>query len=346
MNFDSWLDTPILGNAAGHWLTALGGALGATAMILGLRTMARRRLAGLAAQTDTIADDLVIEAIGSVKKTYILLISIGVALAWLSFPLTVHVTIKRVMILVAVLQGIVTGTAIVDFLAAHYAAAKEGLDRTTLRALGYAGRVVLWVTAILVGLEAAGFQVQTLLTGLGVGGIAIALAVQNILGDLFAALSIVLDKPFVVGDAIAVDQFEGEVAHVGLKSTRVRSVNGEEVVFANTDLLKTRLRNLSRRQGRRYLLTLTVAPSTPAERVARVPGIVKAAVAAEGRATLQRSHLIAAGLNGPEIETSIIIPGLDYIAAHDIRQAILLGILAGLEREGIVLARSAHIASA
>ena len=147
--------------------------------------------------------------------------SSDLALAWLSFPLTVHVTIKRVMILVAVLQGIVTGTAIVDFLAAHYAAAKEGLDRTTLRALGYAGRVVLWVTAILVGLEAAGFQVQTLLTGLGVGGIAIALAVQNILGDLFAALSIVLDKPFVVGDAIAVDQFEGEVAHVGRRKSTV-----------------------------------------------------------------------------------------------------------------------------
>ena len=79
MNFDSWLDTPILGNAAGHWLTAFGGALGATALILGLRSFARRRLAGLAAQTDTIADDLVIEAIGSVKKTYILLLSIGVA---------------------------------------------------------------------------------------------------------------------------------------------------------------------------------------------------------------------------------------------------------------------------
>ena len=173
-----------------------------------------------------------------------------------------------------------------------------------------------------------------------------ALAARGVADLQQYARKYIIDKPFVVGDAIAVDQFEGEVAHVGLKSTRVRSVNGEEVVFANTDLLKSRLRNLSRRQGRRYLLTLTVAPSTPAERVARVPGIVKASVAADGRAMLQRSHLIAAGLNGPEIETSIIIPGLDYVAAHDIRQAILIGILAGLEREGITLARSAHVAPA
>ena len=199
-------------------------------------------------------------------------------------------------------------------------------------------------TAILLGLEAVGFRVQTLLTGLGVGGIAIALAVQNILGDLFAALSIVLDKPFVVGDAIAVDAFEGDVVHIGLKSTRVRSVNGEEVIFANADLLKSRLRNLTRRHGRRYVITLLLAPNTPADKVARVPVLVAESVKADPRATLQRSHLIAVGLNGPEIETSMLIPGMDYLEAHEIRQKVLLGILTRLEREGISLARSALVA--
>jgi len=346
MNIPAQLDAYLLGNSVTDWVTAITWAIAVTAAIVFVRSIARRRLAELAARTDTIADDVVIEAIKSVRKTYVLLISLGVALSWLHLPGAAHTTIRRIIVFVAVLQGIRSGNAMVDFLANHYATRKEGLDRTTLRALSYAGRIVLWVTAILVGLEASGFQVQTLLTGLGVGGIAIALAVQNILGDLFAALSIVLDKPFVVGDAIAVDNFEGEVIHIGLKSTRVRSVNGEEVVFANTDLLKSRLRNLTRRHGRRYLIPLLVAPGTPADKVGRVPALVAEAVKADGRATLQRSHLVATGLNGPEIETSILIPGMDYLEAHDIRQTILLGIMKGLEREGITLTQSAMVAKA
>ena len=343
MNTPAWLDAYLLGNSVTDWVTALTWALAVAGAIIFVRSLARRRLAEIAASTDTIADDLLIEVVKSVRKRYVLLISLGVALSWLHLPGAAHMTIRRIIVLVAVVQGIRSGNAVVDFLAHHYATRKQGLDGTTLRALSYAGRVILWVTVVLVGLEASGFEVKTLLTGLGIGGIAIALAVQNILGDLFAALSIVLDKPFVVGDAIAVDHFEGEVIHIGLKSTRVRSVNGEEVVFANTDLLKSRLRNLTRRHGRRYLITLLIAPGTPAEKIGRVPALVAESVKADGRATVQRSHLVATGLNGAEVESSVLIPGMDYLEAHDIRQAVLLGILKGLEREQIVLSRSALI---
>ena len=342
---DAWLNASLFGNSIANWVTAVFWALAVTGAIVFVRNITRRRLAELAARTDTIAaGGLFVEAVKSVRKTYVLLISLGVALSWLHFPDGVHTTVRRIVAVVAVLQGITIGNAVVDFLAARYANRKEGLDRTTLRALSYAGRVVLWVAAILIGLEAGGFHVQTLVTGLGVGGIAIALAVQNILGDLFAALSIVLDKPFIVGDAIAVDNFEGEVVQIGLKSTRVRSVNGEEVIFANTDLLKSRLRNLTRRQGRRYLITLLLAPNTPTDRVARVPAIVADAVKADGRGTLQRSHLIATGLNGPEVEASLFIPGLDYLLAYDIRQAVLLSVMQRLDRAGIALARSVLVA--
>lgn len=341
MTLPQWTETPVLGNPLIDWVTALGAAFGATALIVLIRRLVSRRLASLAQRTDTVADDALIEAVRSIRKTYVLLIAVGVALAWLNLPPLAHAIIKRVLVLVAVLQGIRSGNAIVEFWVTHYAARRDGLDRTTLRALSYAGRIVLWVTIILIGLEAAGFEVKTLLTGLGVGGIAIALAVQNILGDLFAALSIVLDKPFVVGDSIAVDALEGDVVHIGLKSTRVRSVNGEEVVFANADLLKSRLRNLTRREGRRYVISLVLAPGTTAAQLARVPSIVAASVTADGRATLQRSHLTSLHTQGPEVESAILVPGTDWIAAHDIRQAVLLGILTGLERERIALASPA-----
>jgi len=341
MNTPAWMQAMLFGNSVTEWTLAVGWALGATAAVILLRRVVSARLAALAARTDTSVDDAIIEGVKSVRKTYVLLIALGVTLSWLHLPRPAHTVIRQVMIVVAVLQALRSGNAIVEFWVQRYGARRDGLDRTTLRALSYAGRVVLWVTVIVVALEASGFEVKTLLTGLGVGGIAIALAVQNILGDLFAALSIVLDKPFVVGDSIAVDQFEGDVVHVGLKSTRVRSVNGEEVVFANADLLKSRLRNLSRREGRRYLITLLVAPGTPAERVGRVPAIISDAVKADGRATLQRAHLKSIGITGFEVEASLLVPGLNFVTANDVRQAVLLGVLDRLEREGIALARSA-----
>jgi small-conductance mechanosensitive channel len=256
-----------------------------------------------------------------------------------------QVGLKPVVVVVAVLQALRTANVLAEFGIRHYGQRRDSLDRTTLRALSYAIRFFVFTAIILIGLESAGFEVKTLLTGLGVGGIAIALAVQNILGDLFAALSIVLDKPFVVGDSIAVDTFEGDVVHIGLKSTRVRSINGEEVVFANADLLRSRLRNLTRRDTRRYGILLQLNSTATAEQVARVPGIVADAVKADGRATLQRSHLRALTPAGPEVESSILIPTGDWNAALDIRHSVLLAIMRGLERENIAVAQSAVVTS-
>ena len=162
---------------------------------------------------------------------------------------------------------------------------------------------------------------------------------QNILGDLFAALSIVLDKPFVVGDTIAVDAFEGTVEHVGLKTTRVKSVNGELVIFGNTDLLKSRIRNLTRREGRRMVFTISIAPGTSAADVGRVPQIIAATIADEAHATLQRTHHIGTGPLGFDVETSMIIADPDIPKAFDVRQRILLTIYARLEEAKIELAR-------
>lgn len=339
MTAPDWIHTVPLGNSFVEWATALGWAIVATGSIVVVRNVVSRRLAGVAARTNALADDALLEAMRSVRKSYVLLLAVGTALLSLELPDPLRVAIRTSVILVAALQGARTGNALVDFWAATYAARHDGLDRTTLRAIGFAARVFLWGTILLVAIEATGFQVKTILAGLGVGGIAVALAVQNILGDLFAAGSIVVDKPFVVGEWIAVDQIEGEVIHIGLKSTRVQSVNGEEVVFANTDLLKSRVRNLTRRHGRRYVISLTLAPGTSAAQVQRVPGLVAEAVTADGRATLQRSHVIGVGLNGVEVEAAMIVPGMDGMRALDTRQAVLLGILQRLEREGIVHAR-------
>ena len=122
----------------------------------------------------------------------------------------------------------------------------DGSSITTFKALGAVARLFIWIALGLAALSALHIQIRPLLTGLGISGLAIALAIQNILGDLFAAISIVMDKPFVVGDSISVENYRGKVEHIGLKTTRVRSESGEQIIFSNGELLKSKIRNYSR----------------------------------------------------------------------------------------------------
>ncbi len=147
-----------------------------------------------------------------------------------------------------------------------------------MTAMGFLGRVILWAGLLLFALDNLGVNITGLAAGIGIGGIAIALAVQSVLGDLFASLSIVLDKPFVIGDFIIVDEYLGTVEHIGLKTTRVRSLSGEQLVFSNNDLLQSRIRNYKRMFERRVIFELGVTYQTPLERVSRISGMIRSII--------------------------------------------------------------------
>lgn len=146
-------------------------------------------------------------------------------------------------------------------------------DATTIQAISIVIKVALWVILAILMLEEGFHQnVTALVAGLGVGGIAIAFALQNVLSDLFAAMSIVTDKPFVIGDAISVDNFSGTVEHIGLKSTRVRSDTGEQIIFGNSDLLKGRIRNFGRMDQRLATIKINVGERRPRRNWLASPG--------------------------------------------------------------------------
>src|SRR5947209_10940220 len=146
------------------------------------------------------------------------------------------------------MQGVIWTNIIINYYLQRYIQlhASDGGSITSFRALGAAARVTIWIILGLAALSSWHVQIRPLLTGLGIGGLAVALAVQNILGDLFAALAIVVDKPFVVGDSISVENYRGKVENIGLKTTRVRSESGEQIIFSNGELLKSKIRNYSR----------------------------------------------------------------------------------------------------
>jgi small-conductance mechanosensitive channel len=145
-------------------------------------------------------------------------------------------------------QGVIWTNIIVNYYLQRFVTlhATDGSNVTSYKAMGVVARLAVWLILGLWALSSAGVEIKPLLTGLGIGGLAVALAVQNILGDLFAAIAIVTDKPFVVGDSISVDNYRGKVESIGLKTTRVRSDSGEQIIFSNGELLKSKIRNYSR----------------------------------------------------------------------------------------------------
>ncbi|MEC5218954.1 small-conductance mechanosensitive channel [Actimicrobium sp. GrIS 1.19] len=199
---------------------------------------------------------------------------------------------------------------------------------THLSLAGLVGQILLWSIALLVTLDNLGFNVSTLMASLGIGGIAVALAVQNILGDIFSSVSIALDKPFVIGDFIVVDAYMGTVEHVGMKTTRLRSLGGEQIIISNTELLKNRIRNFKRMQERRAVFEFGVAFDTPIELLEKMPTMLKTIIAASAHPTrFDRAHFKSIGDGALQFEVVYFVLDPDFNMFMDIQQAINLALL-------------------
>jgi small-conductance mechanosensitive channel len=341
-------------NTLRAWLIALAILVGVTVMLTVARLVAVRRLRRDANRPDAkaSADLVVADFVRRTSVFFFLAIGLATASVGLMLPPKVESLIRAFTIVALLFQVGLWGDGLVKVLLNRYVARHSASDgpqgaiatsRTTVAALGILMRVVLWFLVILVALDSLGVRVTTLITGLGVTGIALALAVQNILGDLFAALSIVVDKPFVDGDAIAVDAFSGTVEHIGLKTTRVRASTGEQIVFSNADLLKSRIRNYRLLRERTVTLTVTLDQSAPADSIARVPAALREIVQAQAPVRLERSHVTTPNLNGIGVETVYTVLSPDYVTYMDVQQAITVALLAKLPSLGAKLASSGGV---
>jgi small-conductance mechanosensitive channel len=209
---------------------------------------------------------------------------------------------------------------------------------TAAPAIRFLGRLVVVVVVALLALQNLGIDVTAMIAGLGVGGIAIALAVQNILGDLFASMSIVLDKPFVVGDFIVVGDRAGSVEKIGLKTTRLRSISGEQLIFANSDLLGSRIQNFKRMQERRALFAVGVTYQTPLDVVEAIPQLLRESIEAQAKARFDRAHFKSFGASSLDFECVYWVLEPEYNTFMDVQQAINLAIARRFEERGIEFA--------
>lgn len=199
-------------------------------------------------------------------------------------------------------------------------------------------KLILFSILFLFTLSNLGIKITTIIAGLGVGGIAVALALQKILGDLFSSLSIVLDKPFVVGDFIVIDQYMGEVEKIGLKTTRIRSLSGEQIIFSNSDLLGARIRNYKRMRERRVAFNLHLLLQTPTDKLRSAVSVIRAIIMSKKRTRFERCHFMRIGQVSVEVETVYWVLTDDYDTHMDIQQDILFDIRTAFEAEGIAFA--------
>lgn len=199
-------------------------------------------------------------------------------------------------------------------------------------------RLVLWGFGFLVILDNLGVNITALVAGLGIGGIAVAMAVQNILGDIFCSVSIVLDKPFEVGDFIVVDNYMGEVERIGIKTTRIKSVAGEQIVFSNADLLGTRIRNYRHMTERRVKFSIGVVYQTPPEKLEAIPGMVREIVGKQDQTRFDRAHFFKYGDSSLDFEVVYYVATGDYTRYMDVQQKINLEIFRRFREESIEFA--------
>ena len=336
-----WLNYELWNNSAARWLSAAGIIFLAYLVLRIVVGFFRRRVRKFTETTTSGWDDGIAQTLDATKTWFLLLLAVFVGSMVLDLPDRARDIVQTVAILALLLQAALWGSKLLKFVIEYYMKQQRESDpalATTVSAMSFVGNLVLWSVVLLLALDNMGVDVTALVAGLGVGGIAVALAAQNILGDLFASLSIVLDKPFVLGDFIIVGDEMGTVEKIGLKTTRVRALSGEQLIFANNDLLDSRIRNFKRMQERRVVFTIGVIYETTQEQLTAIPNIIRSAVESQKDARFDRAHFKEFGDFSLNFETVYYVLVSDYNVYMDVQQAINLRLFEKFAAEGIEFA--------
>lgn len=333
----------LYGNSVQDWLVALGVAVFLVVVLHFSKRIVFKRLSSLAMRTETHLDDAVSELVGRTRLVFWVVLSVYIASLTLSLPQENRLLVAVVTRVVFFIQLALWGNGMISFWARRQVAGSvekhDEATATSVNVLEYVAKVVMWAVILILILDnLPGVEVTSLIASLGIGGVAMALAVQNILGDLFASLSIVLDKPFVIGDSLQIGDYVGTVERIGLSSTRMRSLDGEELIFSNSDLTKSRIRNYKNMTRRRAAFVLGIKGDTPADKLATVPGLVEEIVSSQEKTSFQRCHFRRFGDFALDFEVVYFVEDPDFQLSLDIQQAINLAIYQQFEAAGIEFA--------
>ncbi len=328
-----------------NWLVAIGVAVAAYILMHSAIGWARRRIARLneGSHADRPYAEIISATLGSTSSFIIALTALLIGLTVLDLPTQWDLRVRHLWFITLGIQVVIWVDHAMTVSARRYfrtTSVDPNAPATVAHTLViWALKTTLWTVFLLAVLANLGINISAFVASLGIGGIAIALAAQNVLGDLFASLSIAVDKPFEVGDAIAVNNVSGSVERVGLKTTRIRADSGEQIVISNTDLLKNTVRNYKRMATRRVAFPLLLDPATPAKVARELPAKLRAIVESQDKVRFDRAHLKTVTQDALEFEVVYFVLEPGYGKFMDTQQQVLLSALETLEELGVRSAR-------
>jgi small-conductance mechanosensitive channel len=341
---DLWT-TEVYGNGLIAWGIAFLTAIVVYVGLLTIRRVIIVRIARRALSARNIVGRVIGAAADATGQFFVIALALGVFEYQLALPAAIGRVVSAAVTIAIMVQLGLWCTAALGLWLSHYVgqrAAQNPASASAAQVIKLLALIAIWSALLLVTLGNFGIDISGLIAGLGIGGIAIAFALQSILKDLFASLAIVLDKPFVVGDFIIFGEQLGSVERLGRKTTRVRSLWGEQITVSNDDLLNTRVRNYKRMQERRVSFNITVTFEPPIESLRKIPQFIATTIKSIEGSRFDRSHVAAFEENGSRIETVYYVLSPDYNIYMDIQQRINFEIARYFDRQGIRFAYPAR----
>jgi small-conductance mechanosensitive channel len=328
------------GNSLIIWIIAVGGILVGMAILKFIKGGMLRQLKRWANNTETTIDDFIVESFerSVIPILYILIVYVGLQYPVLPVKATNIIHVAMLLVCTFFILRLVNAT--IKFFVLGFLKQKDDgeLKQKQARGLLVITRIIVWMLGMVFLLDNFGYDVTTIVAGLGIGGIAIALAAQAVLGDLFSYFVILFDRPFEIGDFIIVDDKMGVIEYVGIKTTRIKSITGEQLICANKDLTDSRVHNFKRMERRRVVLNIGVTYQTTANELESIPQIVEDIIKSKDEVVFDRGHFAAFGDFSLNFEFVYFILGADYNLYMDKQQAIALDIFRAFENKGIEFA--------
>lgn len=327
-------------NTVLHYMIALGISVGGIILVRLFRKRLLNQIKNWTKNTETKLDDYLVSGLEKFGLPILSFVAIYFGLSYLTFSEQVDKIIGQIMVVIFTFYVVRMLSSIVRLMLESFIGSQEGGAEKLkqLNGIMLIVNAIIWSLGLLFLFDNLGYNVTTIVAGLGIGGIAIALAAQNILGDLFNYFVIFFDRPFEVGDFITVDDKKGTVDHIGIKTTRLTSISGEQLAFSNSDLTKSRIHNFKRMNRRRIVFTLGVVYNTPAEKLERIPDIIKEIIVNQPLTTFDRAHFAKFNSFSLDFEVVFFIESSDYMEYMNTQQEINLKIFRAFDTEKIEFA--------
>jgi len=347
MDYQKFLDFTLLGNSGEDYLRSFLVFIGAVVVFKIVQFIIIKRVEILTRKTETDLDDFIITSIKSIKPPFYFFVSLYIASRFLTIKEVFSNFIDGAIFILVVLQMILVLQKIIDYAASKIIkkASVDNVDEqedqeeeAVIRTISRVVKFLVWAVAILFVLSNMGVNVTSAIAGLGIGGIAIAMASKDILSDIIAAVTIFIDKPFKVGQFVQIGENMGTIEHVGAKTTRIKTLQGEELIIPNKDIANSRIQNYKRMSNRRIVFNLGVVYGISAEKVKQIPIFIKEIIEGVDLTEFDRSNFATYGDSSLNFETVYYINSADYNEYMDVQEKINLAIYEKFEKEGIEFA--------